>query len=203
MKFSNKLYLLRKKFGYNQEKLAEICGVSRQSVSKWESGVAFPETEKLIVLSDLFNCSIDVLIKDENDIQAVLITHKCGQNAINNIKLKLYEGIVIKESLNDDSVIDYLSINKVELWNAGGTPKYWTALYFTSDKFDLPEIFSRVLKDNKSGNWFVDFKCRNIKYIVFYNSILSYTIGNQEEKQSVCDECRKMGIIDSEMQWSE
>ena len=203
MKFAEKLYLLRKKFGYNQEELAEICGVSRQSVSKWESGVAFPETEKFIILSDLFKCSIDVLIKDENDIDTVMITHKCGQNAISNNKFKLYEGIVIKESLNDDSVIDYLSINKVELWNAGGTPKYWTALYFTSDKFDLPEIFSHVLNDNKNGNWFVDFKCRKYKYIVFYNRILRYTIGNQEEKDFVCGECRKLGITDEEMQWNE
>ena len=43
--------------------------VSRQSVSKWESDIAFPETEKLIALSKLYHCTIDYLLNiDNNDI---------------------------------------------------------------------------------------------------------------------------------------
>lgn len=203
MKFSDKLYFLRKKYGYSQEELAECCNVSRQSVSKWESGVAYPETDKLIILSNIFKCSIDVLLKDENEIDAVTVTHKCGQNAINNEKFKLYEGILIKESLENDSIIEYLSVNKVELWDTGGTPKYWTAIYFSSDKIDLPELFAAVLLSEQSGNWFVDFKCGNIKFIVFRNKIMKYKIGNQNEKAVACEECRKLGITDDEMHWSE
>lgn len=55
----------------------------------------------------------------------------------------------------------------------------------------------------KGGNWFVDFKAENIKYIVFRNKILKYSIGNQQEKQLVCNECRRMGITDAEMNWAE
>lgn len=43
---------------------------------------------------------------------------------------ELYEGVLIKESIEDDSIIDYLSVNKIELWNTGGNPKYWTVLFF-------------------------------------------------------------------------
>jgi len=58
--------------------------------------------------------------------------------------------------------------------------------------------------DSDSGeNWFVDFKAGNEKYIVFKDKVLKYQIGNQEEKELVCAECRKMGISDEEMNWSE
>ena len=65
MTTGEKLSKLRKENGYTQESLSEIIGVSRQSISKWESDGAFPETEKLIQLSRLYKCSIDYLLKDE------------------------------------------------------------------------------------------------------------------------------------------
>lgn len=64
MNFGDKLAKLRKEQNYTQEQLAELLGVSRQSVSKWESNGAYPETEKLIRLSTLFDCSLDYLLKD-------------------------------------------------------------------------------------------------------------------------------------------
>ena len=66
MKFSEKLQTLRKEKGLSQEKLAELLSVSRQAVSKWESGQTYPEIEKLIVLSDLFEITLDDLLRDRN-----------------------------------------------------------------------------------------------------------------------------------------
>lgn len=69
MTTGEKLQKLRKDNNYTQEELADIMNVSRQSVSKWESDVAFPETEKLIALSKLYHCTIDYLLNtDNNDI---------------------------------------------------------------------------------------------------------------------------------------
>ena len=65
MTTGTKLAKLRKEAGYTQEQLAEILEVSRQSVSKWESDAAYPETEKLIRLGDLYGCSMDYLLKDD------------------------------------------------------------------------------------------------------------------------------------------
>ncbi len=59
-----KLVELRRKAGISQEKLADRLGVTRQSVSKWESGAALPELTKLIALSDMFSVSVDYLVKD-------------------------------------------------------------------------------------------------------------------------------------------
>ena len=65
MSLGDKLAKLRKDNNYTQEQLAEILGVSRQSVSKWESDVAYPETDKLIELGKLYNCTMDYLLKDD------------------------------------------------------------------------------------------------------------------------------------------
>lgn len=67
MTTGEKLQKLRKENNYTQEELAEIMNVSRQSISKWESDIAFPETEKLIALSKLYHCSIDYLLNSENN----------------------------------------------------------------------------------------------------------------------------------------
>ena len=64
MTFSEKLMDLRRKSGMSQEQLADRLGVTRQSVSKWESGTAMPELVKLISLSDIFGVSVDYLVKD-------------------------------------------------------------------------------------------------------------------------------------------
>ncbi len=64
MTFGAKLVKLRKENDMTQEGLADALGVSRQSVSKWESDIAFPETEKLIRIGELFEVSLDYLLKD-------------------------------------------------------------------------------------------------------------------------------------------
>lgn len=64
MTLGAKLAKLRKENNYTQEQLAERLGVSRQSISKWESDLAYPETEKLIRLGELFDCSLDYLLRE-------------------------------------------------------------------------------------------------------------------------------------------
>ena len=63
MTFGEKLYELRKKHGLSQEQLAEVLNVSRQSISKWEGNVNYPDSDKLIALSDYFHVSLDYLMK--------------------------------------------------------------------------------------------------------------------------------------------
>lgn len=65
MTTGDKLARLRREAGYTQEQLAELLDVSRQSISKWESNAAYPETEKLIRLGELYGCSMDYLLKEE------------------------------------------------------------------------------------------------------------------------------------------
>lgn len=68
MDFKMKLQKLRKSRGLTQEEFSEIMNVSRQAVSKWESGQSLPEIDKLIEISDYFGVTIDYLIRDEAEI---------------------------------------------------------------------------------------------------------------------------------------
>ncbi|MDO4280233.1 MAG: helix-turn-helix transcriptional regulator [Peptococcaceae bacterium] len=65
MILSEKISELRKKNGWSQEALAEQLGVSRQSVSKWESGASIPDLDKILRLSEVFGVSTDYLLKDD------------------------------------------------------------------------------------------------------------------------------------------
>ncbi len=64
MILADKLIQLRKQKGWSQEELAEHMDVTRQSVSKWESGQSVPDLEKILRLSELFSVSTDYLLKD-------------------------------------------------------------------------------------------------------------------------------------------
>lgn len=61
---------LRIKNNLSQEKLGEILGVSRQSVSKWEQGYALPDTENLVSLSRLYNISVDAILNCDGEKEA-------------------------------------------------------------------------------------------------------------------------------------
>ena len=65
MILADKIISLRKQQGWSQEELAEHLNVSRQSVSKWESGTSVPDLDKILKLSHLFGVSTDYLLKDE------------------------------------------------------------------------------------------------------------------------------------------
>lgn len=68
MILADKIIELRKKSGMTQDELAEKLGVSRQSVSKWESAQSTPDLNRILKLSEIFSVSTDILLKDELDL---------------------------------------------------------------------------------------------------------------------------------------
>lgn len=67
MEFGEKLQMLRKARGWSQEELAQQINVSRQALSKWESGASIADTENVIALSRLFGVSTDYLLLCESE----------------------------------------------------------------------------------------------------------------------------------------
>lgn len=63
MDFGNRLKVLRKEHGYSQESFAQELNMSRQAISKWESGQGYPEMTTLIQISQIFGVTIDYLLK--------------------------------------------------------------------------------------------------------------------------------------------
>ena len=88
MSLAKNIQFLRKKHGLTQDDLSEYLCVSRQSISKWETGEAYPETEKIIALCDKFNVSMDLLVR--------------GDLTSENQTLKDKENNISKDSLNDN-----------------------------------------------------------------------------------------------------
>lgn len=66
MSFAENLKIARKEKNITQEQLADLLDVSRQAISKWESGNGYPETEKLGLLSKQLEVSLDYLLLDED-----------------------------------------------------------------------------------------------------------------------------------------
>lgn len=66
MKLSEKIYHCRKKCGYSQETLAQALGISRQAISKWETGESEPEIGKLKLLAEVFGVTTDWLLSEED-----------------------------------------------------------------------------------------------------------------------------------------
>ena len=74
MTFAENLKMLRKQAGMSQEQLAEKLGVSRQAVTKWETGAGIPDIENIMAISMLFDISIDDLLSNERDSKKVVET---------------------------------------------------------------------------------------------------------------------------------
>ncbi|WP_434121871.1 helix-turn-helix domain-containing protein [Salinicoccus roseus] len=69
MEFGNKLKKLRMDEGMSQEELSRELSVSRQAVYKWESNRGYPDIDNLIRISDIFNVTIDELIRNDKDMK--------------------------------------------------------------------------------------------------------------------------------------
>lgn len=91
MEFGEKLFKLRKENGMSQESLAERLNTSRQAISKWENGQGQPETEKLLLISNIFNVLLDYLLKDGTE--PVLETERGYY-----VSKEMIEGFLIYES---------------------------------------------------------------------------------------------------------
>ena len=80
MEFAERIITLRKGKELTQEQLAERLNVSRQSISKWESGQVIPDAEKIVALSKVFDVTLDYLLKpseiDELAVKTEMLEHQ-------------------------------------------------------------------------------------------------------------------------------
>ena len=98
MTFSEKLIRLRKREGLSQEALAEILGVSRQAVSRWEQGTALPDGAKLLPCARQFGVSVDWLLDESQGWEAQQSEAK-GMNAHQQGIVRTVSGVVLGAGL--------------------------------------------------------------------------------------------------------
>lgn len=103
MVISEKIYELRKKSNLSQEQLANELGVSRQAISKWESGQSVPDTDKLVAISEYFNVTLDYLLKDK------------AETAVTEVKTSIDEGNKGKKPFDIRDILPGLIISGIGL----------------------------------------------------------------------------------------
>ena len=96
MILAEKIIKLRKQQGWSQEELAMKLGISRQSVSKWESTASIPDLDKIIKLSELFGVSTDYLLKDNEDDENVVAYP--DENVLDALKEEKVHHVTLEEA---------------------------------------------------------------------------------------------------------
>ena len=79
MDFSSKLREIRKKENLTQEEFAEKIFVSRNAVAKWETNRGYPDIQNLITISDIFEISLDELIKEDKNVKNKIIAENSSK----------------------------------------------------------------------------------------------------------------------------
>ena len=119
MSFAENLQNIRKNNHLSQEELAEMLGVSRQAVSKWELGEGYPEVEKLLILSNKLNVSLDSLMG--------------GSIPKNEPRGSSRSGIIRIVSPNEGVIMDVSKVMRSQEFRGGkNSPKY--ALFASDGK---------------------------------------------------------------------
>ncbi|WP_211251469.1 helix-turn-helix domain-containing protein [Carnobacterium inhibens] len=133
MELGDKLKSLRKEHNYSQNQLADKLYVTAQAISKWENNKSVPDIINLVGLSDLYNVSLDYLIKSDKELQSKL--------SIGTIRLKIFKWFVFSIILISLFLIITLAKAQFFMFQHGiGTwlvmgcillyPFYFLSLYF-------------------------------------------------------------------------
>ena len=119
MKFNEKLVMLRKQHNLSQEQVAEKLGVARQTISKWELGETTPEMDKLIMISELYNITLDELMKEENEGKVINDPNNTNSQKLAGMTIKILKGIgifilIVAILYVFLMIIGFVAFNKVE-----------------------------------------------------------------------------------------
>lgn len=119
------MQFLRKRENMTQEQLAEVLGVSRQSISKWESDTSFPETDKILQICDMFHCNMDTLMRgslEETVVEdtakydsvmnrfSVMVALGVGIVIMGAATASLLEGFQVVEAICDMTLLSFVAI---------------------------------------------------------------------------------------------
>lgn len=128
MFFGDKLKREREKRGWSQDFLADEIYVSRQSVSKWETNKNYPSIEVIINLSDLFDITIDELLRGDEGLKEKVIRdskERLSWQSYVLIGVGVLMGIIVV------SLIKHQEINSMSIGRATGVAVILSFIYFT------------------------------------------------------------------------
>jgi hypothetical protein len=118
----------------------------------------------------------------------------------------MLKGLLLRESLKDEGVLDLIRVTKTEVWDvenaADWQPKRWTAISFKggSDRADeVAEAMSRAMKPV----WYANFSTETHVYVIFEGRVFRYAKGDEEARAEVEAYAVSVGIPESQIDWGE
>lgn len=170
MKIGEKITKLRKNANITQEELADLLNVSRQSISRWELEISFPETDKLIKLSKILNCSIDYLLNDNYQIENQSFNLNNGCISIDDIYNFIKEcGHFFLATINN---------NLPSIRPFGLILKENNHLYVATDS--SKDVFDEICKDNNVQ--IVSYNASNHRWIRINGKLILETLSFVRKK---------------------
>jgi hypothetical protein len=112
-----------------------------------------------------------------------------------------FEGLLIKESVIDESVLDDLHVTKVETWNANDPP-IWAAVYFDGDASQADSIAEMMSQVLQSG-WYCNIATASDSFVVFANRVFKYPRGEEQGRAEAQDYGRSLGLPEEQLDWGE
>lgn len=156
MNFSEKLFTLRKAKGLTQEQLAEQLDVSRQSVSKWESGQAAPELEKIVALSAIFDVTTDYLLKsseiDDLSVKTEMLEKQQQKLFLQEQRQKQILGCVLYAIAVYMLFLALYFIGHFHFWNWVAAPPMFFAGFFIATAIVIFICVKKLGKEHPSLN---------------------------------------------------
>lgn len=170
MNIGEKITKLRKNSNITQKELADLLNVSRQSISRWELGVSYPETDKLIKLSKILNCSIDYLLNDNHQISNGFVSLNNDNVSLDDIYNFIREcGHFFLATINN---------NHPSIRPFGLILKEGNHLYIATDS--SKDVFDEICKDNHIQ--IVSYNNSNHRWIRINGKLIMETLGFVRKK---------------------
>jgi len=193
MALSDNLQFLRTRDGMTQEQLAERLDVSRQSVSKWESGVSYPEMDTILALCDLFQTDLDTLLRGSVERSlaedtvgydrfmsrfALKIALSVSALVLGAALLCLAEGLGLPENLYGGLFMVVVAVAVVVLISSGMQHSRFTAAHPA-----VPDFYTKEEKDafDQRFVWFITAPIGAILLAVAAMAFLGDTLPEQQE----------------------
>ena len=176
MTLAEKLKEARKNSGLTQNDLAEKLCVSRQAITKWESGKGIPDVENLRTLSKVLNVSIDFLLDDEENLDKAIIREQISLNDYEKTgKLRSKKDAVVYSKYPDGDIFPLLAKKK----STKGQKVFGELLgWLTDAPFGTDEVFNQ-LADAKNAYYLVEQENKQIFVVVTEDFIESRVLPNK------------------------
>lgn len=118
----------------------------------------------------------------------------------------MFAGILLKESLSDESVLNSLNIEKLEHWKVENAspdqPADWTALYYSGEDSQVSEIAEKLSASLKQGPWYTNFTTKGDRvYVIFPDKIFTYRIGDQRARNEALEYGRSIAVPENQLDW--